>query len=68
MEEYCSVNLFKSGMKMARHFPALSGGMSHVRFLARAFYPVSIIYESIVGRYRAVSYPDGPITARYRFM
>ena len=31
-------------------------------------YPVSILYKSIAGRYRSVSYPDGPITARYRFI
>ena len=30
-------------------------------------YP-SILYNSTAGRYRPVSYPDGPITARYRFM
>ena len=30
--------------------------------------PVSILYNSIAGRYRPVSYPDGPITARYRFI
>ena len=29
--------------------------------------PVSILSKSIAGRYRPVSYPDGPITARYRF-
>ena len=28
----------------------------------------SILYKSIAGRYRPVSYPDGPITARYRFI
>ena len=31
-------------------------------------YPVSILYKSIADRYRPVSYPDGPITARYRFI
>ena len=30
--------------------------------------PVSILYKSISGRHRPVSYPDGPITARYRFI
>ena len=30
--------------------------------------PVSILYKSIAGRYRTVSYPDGPITDRYRFI
>ena len=30
--------------------------------------PVSILYKSIAGRYRPVRYPDGPITARYRFI
>ena len=28
----------------------------------------SILYKSIAGRYRPVSYADGPITARYRFI
>ena len=31
-------------------------------------YPASILYKSIADRYRPVSYPDGPITARYRFI
>ena len=30
--------------------------------------PASILYKSIAGRYRPVSYPDGPITARCRFI
>ena len=30
--------------------------------------PASVICKSIAGRYRSVSYPDGPIAARYRFM
>ena len=30
--------------------------------------PASILYKSIAGRYRPVSYPDAPITARYRFI
>ena len=30
--------------------------------------PVSILYKSIVGRYRPVRVADGPITARYRFV
>ena len=30
--------------------------------------PSNILYKSIAGRYRPVSYPDGPITARYRFI
>ena len=30
--------------------------------------PASILYKSIAGRYRPISYPDGPITARYRFI
>ena len=34
---------------------------------ARLF-PASILYKSTAGRYRPVSYPDGPITARYRFI
>ena len=31
-------------------------------------FPDSILYKSIAGRYRPVSYPDGPITARYKFV
>ena len=30
--------------------------------------PASILHKSIAGHYRPVSYPDGPIMARYRFM
>ena len=30
--------------------------------------PASILYKSIAGRYRPVSYPDGPITVLYRFI
>ena len=29
--------------------------------------PASILHKSTSGRHRAVSYPDGPMTARYRF-
>ena len=32
------------------------------------FYPASILYKSTAGRYRPVSYPDGPIRARCRFI
>ena len=31
-------------------------------------FPASILHTSTAGRYRPVSYPDGPITARYRFL
>ena len=34
----------------------------------RMLYPASILYKSTAGRYRPVSYPDGPITARCRFL
>ena len=30
--------------------------------------PASILYKSTESRYRPVSNPDGPITARYRFI
>ena len=30
--------------------------------------PASILYKSTAGRFRTVSYPDGPITARYRLI
>ena len=38
------------------------------RSLYSGIIPASILYQSIAGRYRPVSYPDGPITARYRFI
>ena len=41
--------------------------ISH-RLPFRSSYPAGILYKSIAGRYRPVSYPDGPITARYRFL
>ena len=38
------------------------------RFVVRmANNPASILYKSTAGRYWPFSYPDGPITARYRF-
>ena len=40
---------------------------AHPRSLIRIFL-VSILYKSTAGRYRPVSYPDEPITARYRFI
>ena len=35
---------------------------------ADSMIPASIFYKSIADRYRPVSYPDGPIMARYRFI
>ena len=35
---------------------------------AKSQYPASILYKSIAVRYRPVSYPVGPISARYRFI
>ena len=32
------------------------------------WFPASILYKSIAGRYRPVRVADGPMTARYRFM
>ena len=37
-------------------------------FACEMHYQASILYKSIAARYRPVSYPDGPITARYRFI
>ena len=33
-----------------------------------AYFPVSILYRSIAGRYRPVRVANGPITARFRFI
>ena len=32
-----------------------------------SYIPASILPKSTSGRHRPVSYPDGPMTARYRF-
>ena len=34
---------------------------------AERLIPASILRKSTSGRHRPVSYPDGPMTARYRF-
>ena len=34
----------------------------------RMYTPANILYKSTAGRYRPVSYPDGPITARCIFI
>ena len=53
---------------------AISYGVGHlikvIFFFSEQYrvFPASILYKSIAGRYRPVSYPDGPITARYRFI
>ena len=35
--------------------------------MLQSVYPASILRKSTSGRHRPVSYPDGPMTARYRF-
>ena len=40
----------------------------HCLISVKCINPVSILYKSIAGRSRPVSYPDGPRTARYRFI
>ena len=42
-------------------------GKYKIQFV-NTLYPGGILYKSIAGRYRPVIYPDGPITARYRFV
>ena len=44
------------------------GGRGEAFCCGRRSCPTSILYTSIAGRYRPVSYPDGPITARYIFI
>ena len=39
-----------------------------VPIFPHGIYPASILYKSTAGHYRPVSYPDGPITARCRFI
>ena len=56
-----------------RQTPTTSDYYKYFFFFARAIVhrssrPASILYKSTAGRYRPVSYPDGPITARYWFI
>ena len=39
-----------------------------IGYMSVGTFPANILYKSIAGRYWPVSYPDGPITARYRFI
>ena len=43
-------------------------GDTHERPQSRNIIQANILYKSTVGHYRPVSYPDGPITTRYRFI
>ena len=49
-------------------FANLSGNISCILNSGCIINPASILFKSIAGRYRPVSYPDGPITARFRFI
>ena len=55
------MTLGRSMMKPLRHFRQDCLG-------SKSIHPASIHYKSTAGRYRPVSYSDGPITARYRFI
>ena len=56
----------KIGLKSLQEYSADDRNRRH--FQMQVFLPVSILYKSIEGRYRPVSYPDGPRTGRYRFI
>ena len=45
------------------------GDVPHISLKVFTFlsFPASILRKSTSGRHRPVSYPDGPMTARYRF-
>ena len=52
-----------------KYHHSLNGGqLLQTRICSPSIYPASILYKSTVGRYRPVSYPDGPITAHCRFI
>ena len=52
----CFLELSEEFLGSANHFQTANG-----------MNPASILRKSISGRHRPVSYPDGPMTARYRF-
>ena len=64
-----SVLLVAKGTYLELRIISLSVDCEHFHFTASNMnYPASILHKSIAGRYRPVSYADGPPTARYRFM
>ena len=50
-------------------FPRLTNRLIYLKlkFSSSNIFPASILPKSTSGRHRPVSYPDGPMTARYRF-
>ena len=59
-------NFFLGGQFVKDVKPYFLSNMKNIIF--QNAIQASILYKSIAGRYRPVSYPDGPITARYRFI
>ena len=45
-----------------------SSSLSYITVFTQSICPATILDKSTAGRYQPVSYPDGPITARYRFI
>ena len=58
--------LATSCLRLYRYFLRAPVGYFMVSFCNNC--PARILYKSLAGRYQPVSYPDGPITARYRFI
>ena len=59
---YCG--LFETTLMSIKEFVNIALSCKSVRQSR----PARILYKSIAGRYRPVSYTDVPITARYRFI
>ena len=68
-----SVSHICAVVALKRSYDRMKGSVSHLEgqktdLITYTGNPAGILYKSIAGRYRPVSYPDGPITARYRFI
>ena len=53
--------------EIVKFVPVVVHGKAQEKTSQHATFPASILHKSTSGRHRPVSYPDGPMTARYRF-
>ena len=63
--EVANINRNTAGKKQKAKLAAVED--DHKASIATRNHPASILRTSTSGRHRPVSYPDGPMTARYRF-
>ena len=63
----CENSGVKLSARVKRSLISMDKKAEYERIYSKKTDPVSILRKSTAGRHRPVSYPDGPMTARYRF-